>query len=172
MLPNQSVKSVWINIGFITKMELKPAANATINMKESIHRFWDPRTEVMHYDGVFQTEQWRDLIIRPSKSVSLFFPFEGAESGEMITGNAIDVGYRMECTGLRDPGGFKIFEGDLLLLKTNYWMVVWSEQKGCWCAQDQDGSIDYLYNFDGYKIAGNIFQDSHLFPTEYIITIE
>jgi len=133
-------------------------------MREIKFRAWDVKNKIMVYHGAFQFEQYPDVGLRPEQLKPLVFPFEGIESGDMITESPLDAWHTMQFTGLKDKNGKEIYEGDICITLMEYF------------DECEDGDFNFTVEFengsfwnwpedltpDKCEVIGNTFENPEL----------
>lgn len=127
-------------------------------------RAWDVAKKEMIYHGVFQFEQFPKHPLGPQDIRQRIFPFDGIESGEMITKDVLNGWYMMQFIGHKD-----VFESDIC--KFTYSKdhhvyhgigeVFYSEHEAAWCISSKDGRM-LLSSVNHLSIIGNKFENPEL----------
>jgi uncharacterized phage protein (TIGR01671 family) len=73
----------------------------------------------------------------------------------------------LEYTGIKDYMGEEIYEGDLVMVEDYpHWegsfKVKWNNENSMYILEDQSGDNEALYEFEKYRIIGNIYQNPEL----------
>jgi len=132
-------------------------------MREIKFRAWDVKNKVMINHGAFQFEQYPSLVLRPEQLKPLVFPFDGIESGEMITEPPLDAWNTMQYTGLKDLNEKEIYEGDVDFFG---WIVCF--ERGVFCLKQSLSAKTFIpiCEAEVNTIIGNIYENPELLKPE------